>query len=430
MDTTERLYYADSHLVEFEARVVEVSAAADGRALLALDRTAFYPTGGGQPTDTGALGAARVVECFEAEDGRVLHVCEGAAPEVGARVRGLVDWPRRLDHIQQHTGQHILSQAFVELYGAQTRSFRMLEDACEVDVDLRDASDERVERAVERANEIIWGGRAVRVHQVSPEEAARMPLRKDSEREGLLRVVEIEGFDFSPCGGTHARSTGEVGLVAARHWERAKGLVRVTFAAGGRALADYRRANRTARAAAALFSVARDEAAEAAARLQDENKQLLRRLRAAEETAARAEARELYEETARASGVKAGGVTAEGAAPSHTPDGAGRAVVVARLFEGRDAEGLRRLAAALAVLPRAVALLGSAEGGAARLVFARSQEAAGDMNALMREACATLEGRGGGRADLAQGGGQRVERLSEALDAAAAHFRTDGVESR
>ena len=418
--TTERLYYSDSHLLEFDARVVEVSRTEDGRAAVTLDRTAFYPTGGGQPADTGALGGARVVECVEAEGGRVLHVCEGDLPAEGEGVRGRVDWARRLDHIQQHTGQHILSQAFVELYGAQTRSFRMMGDACEIDVELADPSDEKVERAVDRANEIVWGDRAVRVHEVTPEEAARMPLRKDSEREGTLRVIEIEGFDFSPCGGTHARSAGEVGVIAARHWERARGLVRVTFVAGGRALADYRRANRTARSTAALFSVARDEAPEAAARLQEEHKQLTRRLRSAEETAARAEARELYEEAARES---ASSQDDGRAARSSNDAGGAPVVVVARLFEGRDAESLRRLAASLAAHARAVALLGSSEGGAARLVFARGSDAPGDMNALMREACQTLEGRGGGRPDLAQGGGQRVERLSGALDAAAARVR-------
>jgi alanyl-tRNA synthetase len=406
---TQRLYYSDSHLVEFEAHVVAVSRTEDGRVAVSLDRTAFYPTGGGQPTDTGTLGAARVVECVDEETGGVLHVCEGEVPAEGALVTGRVDWPRRLDHIQQHTGQHILSQAFVELCGAQTRSFRMTEEMCEIDVDLQDPSDERVERAVRRANEIIWNDRAVRVHLVTPEQAARMPLRKDSARGGELRVIEIEGFDFSPCGGTHAHSTGEVGCIVARQWERAKGLVRVTFAAGVRALEDYARANRTARSTAALFSVGRDEAADAAARQQEDNKQLQRRLRAAEETAARAEARELYEEAVSAS--------EENGAP----------VVIARAFEERDAESLRRLAAALAAHARAVALLGSVEGGAARLVFARSAEAPGDMNALMREACLTLGGRGGGRPDLAQGGGQHTERLAEALDAAAAHARGEGL---
>jgi alanyl-tRNA synthetase len=407
---TERLYYADSHLTEFDATVTSVASAAQGRAIVTLDRTAFYPTGGGQPTDTGALGGARVVECVEAEEAGVLHVVEGEAPELGASVRGRIDWPRRLDHMQQHTGQHILSQAFVELFGAQTRSFRMMADASEIDVNLDAPSDERVERAVSRANEIVWDDRRVRVHNVTPEEAARMPLRKDSAREGSLRVIEIEGFDFSPCGGTHARRTGEVGLVAARQWERAKGLVRVTFVAGGRALEDYRRANRTARAVAALFSAARDEAADAAARLQEENKLLLRRLRAAEELAARAEAREILE-------------AAEGGAVEGRTEAAGGVEVVARVFEGRDAEALRRLAAALAARAGVVALLGSRDDAGARLVFARSADAEADMNALMREACQLLEGRGGGRPDMAQGGGPRAERLSEAIEAAARKLR-------
>ena len=407
---TERLYYKDSHLVKFDARVVSVTTDAEGRAAVVLDRTAFYPTGGGQPFDTGALGEARVVDCVDAEDAGVLHVVEGGVPEEGAPVRGRIDWPRRLDHIQQHTGQHILSQAFVELYGAQTRSFRMMSDASEIDVELRDPSDEKIERAVERANEVIWGDRAVRVHNVTPEEAARLPLRKDSAREGELRVVEIEGFDFSPCGGTHAHSTGEVGVIAARSWERAKGLVRVTFVAGGRALADYRRANRTARAVASLFSVARDEAADAAARLQEENKQLLRRLRSAEELAARAEAHEMIGEADKETG---GGTEAGGSSTR----------IIARVFDGRDAEGLRRLAHALVAHANTVALLGSKDEGGARLVFARSSDAVADVNALMREACQTLGGRGGGRPDMAQGGGPLADKLPDVIEAAARALR-------
>jgi len=336
-------------------------------------------------------------------------------------VRGRVDWPRRLDHIQQHTGQHVLSQALVELFGAQTRSFRMTADACEIDVELAAPSDEKMESAAGRANEIIWGDRAVRVHNVTPEEAALMPLRKDAAREGELRVIEIEGFDFSPCGGTHARRTGEVGLVVARQWERAKGLVRVTFAAGGRAVEDYRRANRTARAVAALFSAGRDEAADAAARLREENKLLLRRLRAAEELAARAEAREILEATVSAAPVVNGG--ASGVVGGVTAEAAGGVTLVAHVFEGRDAESLRRLAAALAAHAGVVALLGSREESGARLVFARSADAAPDMNALMREACQLLEGRGGGRPDMAQGGGPRAEKLSEAIEAAARKLR-------
>jgi alanyl-tRNA synthetase len=410
--STERLYYLDSHLTEFDARVTSVARDEAGRALVRLDRTAFYPTGGGQPSDTGALGAARVVECVDEEEAGVLHVVEGDAPAVGAQVRGVVDWPRRRDHLQQHTGQHILSQAFVELFGAQTRSFRMLSEVCEIDVELREPSDAAVERAVERANDIVWDDRPVRVHQLTPAEAARLPLRKDSAREGELRVIEIEGFDYSPCGGTHALRTGEVGVICARQWERAKGLVRVTFVAGGRALSDYRRANRAARATAALFSVGRDEADEAVARLLEEHKQLQRRARALEEVAARAEARELLEESGKTAAPAGEDPPAAGAGPR----------VVARLFEGRGAEELRRLALAVVAHGNVVALLGSRDEAGARLVFARSADAPGDMNALMRQACQTLEGRGGGRPDLAQGGGPRADQLPQALAAARQAF--------
>jgi alanyl-tRNA synthetase len=402
---TERLYYHDSHLTEFDARVLDVeSTAAAGRVAVTLDRTAFYPTGGGQPSDTGTLDDARVIECIDREEAGVLHIIEGAAPVVGARVAGRIDWPRRLDHLQQHTGQHILSQAFVRLLDAPTRAFRMLERACEIDIDLRDPSDERIEQAVALANGIIWEDRPVRVRQVSPQEAAALPLRKDSARTGDLRIVEIEDFDLSPCGGTHAARTGEVGILVVRYWERARGLTRIEFLAGARVHADYRRANHTARAVAALFSAGRDDAPELAARLSEENKTLLRRLRALEETAARVEAGELIQ-------------TATAAATT----GDAHTRIVTHAFAERDAESLKRLALSIISRPGHIALLGArdADGRAARLVFARAADTRGDMNALMREACALLEGRGGGRPDLAQGGGTNVEKLTDALRVAA-----------
>src|SRR5919205_3727815 len=145
MSATERLYYNDSHLTEFEARVTSVTERVGGWSVVTLDRTAFYPMGGGQPSDTGTLNDARVVECID-EDEAVLHVIQGTQLEVGAQVKGRVDWTRRLDHLQQHTGQHILSQAFVKLFNAETRSFRMMERAAEIDVALDNPSDERIEQ--------------------------------------------------------------------------------------------------------------------------------------------------------------------------------------------------------------------------------------------------------------------------------------------
>jgi alanyl-tRNA synthetase len=398
MPATERLYYSDSHLVEFEARVVAQSERVSGWTAIALDRTAFYPTGGGQPSDTGTLNDARVVECIDDDENGIWHVLQGRAPDVGTIVKGRVDWYRRLDHMQQHTGQHILSQAFVTLFNAPTHSFRVLDQSCEIDVELSNPTTALIEKAVELANNVIWEDRTVTIRIVTSAEAAELPLRKDPARPGELRLIDIDGFDLTPCGGTHTFRTGEVGMIAVRTWERAKGLTRIEWVAGCRALADYRRANQTARSVAAHFSSGRDDTPSLVEKIVEENKDLHRRLRALEEIAARVEADELI-----------GGTEAQN----------DRKVVV-QIFENRDADSLRRLALAVVAHPKTVALLGSREKEAARLIFARSTDQSSDMNQLMRDACAVLEGRGGGKPDLAQGGGHNVGRLEEAIQRAAA----------
>ena len=394
MPVTERLYYSDSHLIEFEARVVDVTERVSGWTAIVLNRTAFYPTGGGQPSDTGTLDGMRVVECIDDGERGVLHVVQGATPARDVIVRGRVDWARRLDHMQQHTGQHILSQAFVTLFNAPTRGFRVLDSSCEIDVDLQEPTSEKIERAVELANNVIWEDRAIAIRNVSAEEAFEMSLRKEPSRDGELRLIEIEGFDLTPCGGTHAFRTGEVGIIVVRSWERAKGLTRIDFVAGTRALADYRKANRSARDVAALFSSGRDDIAHLAAQVVEDNKDLHRRVRVLEEIAAEVEAQKLL-------------ATAE-----ITSDGTR---VVTHIFDARDAESLKKLAQALIANPGTLTLLASRDRETARLVFARSSDAAGDMNALMREACGALDGRGGGKPELAQGGGKRVDQLDKVI---------------
>jgi alanyl-tRNA synthetase len=410
MSLSERLYYADSHLTEFEAQVTSIASTLDGRAALTLDRTAFYPTGGGQPSDTGYVGAARVVECVEVDEGVVQHIIEGHVPEIGERVAARIDWPRRFDHLQQHTAQHILSQAFVKLFNAETRGFRMMERASEIDITLGAPTAERIADAVKLANSIVWSNKIVRVHNnVTREEAARMNLRKESAREGLLRIIEIEDYDVNACGGTHALRTGEVGLIAVRSWERAKGMTRIEFVAGKRALADYDKANATLRSIAAQFSVGRDEAPIAVTRLSEEHKALTRRINELEVLAARFEANALRAESTRA---------------------ADNLSIIARVVEANSAEHLKRLAHALVANGQTIALLGMIDKDTARLVFACSREINCDMNTLMREACATLDGRGGGVADFAQGGGRQPEKLAETLEHVAVkllHHKSSGA---
>ena len=402
MAATERLYYSDSHLIEFDARVIDVTDRVSGWTAIVLDRTAFYPTGGGQPSDTGTLNGARVVECIDDGDNGVLHVVQGIAPARGTVVQGRVDWSRRLDHMQQHTGQHILSQAFVTLVNAPTKSFRVLEASCEIDVDLSNPTNEIIERAVGLANNVIWEDRAITIQNVTAAEAAELPLRKGPARAGDLRLIEIEGFDLTPCGGTHTYRTGEVGIIAVRSWERAKGLTRIEFVAGTRALADYRKANKTAREIAALFSTGRDDAPQLAAQMVEENKELHRRIRVLEELAADVEAQKLL------AGASEG--------------------VVSQIFDERDAESLKKLAQALIANPGIVALLASRNKDTARLVFARSADAGADMSVLMRDACAMLDGRGGGRPELAQGGGKNVARLEETISHTAAQLTSQRPE--
>jgi len=401
MSATERLYYHDSRLLEFDARVTDLSERDDGAIAVMLDRTAFYPTGGGQPNDTGTLGEARVVDCIDMEDAGVLHVIQGPIPEVGEMVHGRIDPRRRLDHLQQHTGQHILSAAFVKLFDAPTRSFRMLEHECEIDVALQDPTDEKIDQAVALANQTIWQDRLITIHDVTAEEASALPLRKEPARAGELRVIEIDDFDLTPCGGTHAQATGEVGIIAVRGWERAKGLTRIQFMAGGRVLNDYQKANRTSAEVAAAFSAGRDDSPALVARLIEENKKLVRRVRELDQIACRVEAEALL----KSSGLKAG----------YPPP----SIVIVRVFDDRDADSLKHLALALIAHANVVALLGSRDGDAARLVFARSPDAPGDMNALMRKACETIEGRGGGKADMAQGGGKKISAIDDALAVAA-----------
>jgi len=286
------------------------------------------------------------------------------------------------------------------LFKAPTHSFRVLEQECEIDVALDGPSDEKIEQAVDLANQIIWESRPIEIRQVNSEEVAALPLRKEPAREGELRLIQIADFDLTPCGGTHAKSTGEVGCLAVRSWERAKGLTRIQFMAGARVLADYRKANATGRDVAALFSAGREDSPALVARLIDENKKLARRVRELDEIACRVEAQDL---------IRSAGPNAS----------AGTAIIINQVFDDRSADSLKHLALGLIAHPNVVALLGSRDSDTARLVFARSADARGDMNTLMRQACEIVDGRGGGKPEIAQGGGKKVAALAEALEAAA-----------
>jgi alanyl-tRNA synthetase len=304
-----------------------------------------------------------------------------------------VDANRRRDHLQQHSGQHVLSQAFVKTCGAQTRSFHLGADSSTIDIELDSPTDDAMQTAADLASAIVFEDRPMRVHLLNEEQAARLPLRKESAVRGDIRVIEVADFDWSPCGGTHASRSGEIGLIAVKSFERARKLTRVEFVCGQRALNEYRRVNRIATAAAEHLSAAVDSLPELVARSIQENKVLKRRVRELLEIAVAAEAGDLLASAEGSRGFK----------------------LVCRAFDNRDAEELRLLASRIVQTEPAVALLGAASEGAARLVFARSGSLTSNMGQLLSEACQLVGGRGGGRPELAQGGGPDASQLEAAL---------------
>ena len=393
---TLKLYWSDSHLKNFNARIRNTWLENNDR-FVELDRTAFYPTGGGQPCDTGKINSARVTGVEMEDSGRILHRLDSDTDfSIGQEVECQIDWMRRRELMQQHTGQHLLSQAFFQLTGAETRGFRITEDLTEIDLTL-DSPPEEIEKVIvqaqELANSVVFDNREIRAHEVTPEEASRLPLRKESFITDLVRVIEIDGFDWSPCGGTHAKRTGEVGLIAVRSWERAKKMARVHFVCGIRALRDYRAANQVGEAVARRFSVGRDQADVSVARLIDENKQLIRRLRELAGITAKVEAQELIDATNQVNGVR----------------------IVSRVFEDRDFEELKLLAHRLADQDGVIALLATRQKDMAQLVFARSNNVSADMNEMIKAVCQKLNGRGGGKPGFATGGSTQVGELENAM---------------
>lgn len=374
---TNRLYYTEPYRTEFDATVVAVGVI-DGRTHVTLDQTAFYPTSGGQPFDTGTLGGAAISEVIDREDGTIAHVTSGSH-KIGEVVQGAIDWARRFDHMQQHTGQHVLSAAFDRLFGVRTESFHMGTLSATIDL-AREVSAKQVATAEDEANRVVWEDRPVAIRFATAEEAAKMPLRKESIRTGPLRLIDVENFDLSACGGTHVARTGGIGVIAVGGAEKFRGGARVEFLCGGRALNRFRRWRDSLAATQKFLSVAPEEMAAVVERMQGESKAQQRTLRGFQEKLAIHEAHALLEKAW------------------------GQSVIIAAL-EGWDAQGLKAIAiAAVAETPNLVVALFTATTPAL-VVIARGTAATADAGAMLKSLVAQFGGKGGGKPDLAQGGG-------------------------
>lgn len=369
---TDRLYYTDAYLARFEARVVD--RADEGRRIY-LDRTAFYPTSGGQPHDLGTLGGIAVVDVVD-EDDRVAHLLE--APLEGTDVEGAVAWGRRRDHMQQHTGQHLLSAIAADRYGWETLSVHFGPDSSTLDLGAESIAPETL-RAFERlANVAVTENHPVTVGFEEAREAKG--LRKPSDRDGELRIVTIAGLDRSACGGTHVRATGEIGAILLRRAERVRKSTRVEFLCGDRAIARARGDYDVLSALAQGMSCSIDELAALVPAQQEQLRALEGERRRLEEEVSVARARDAY--------------------ALLTPDAAGIRRLVERRPSGK-ADAARAFALAFCALPKATFAV--AVEAPPAILYAASDDSGIDAGRALKGALGAVGGRGGGSPRLAQG---------------------------
>ena len=375
-----RAYYLDSYTTQFNATVVE-RLLIDNHPAVILDETYFYPTSGGQPFDKGQMNEIAVVDVqVREQDGAVLHILEREFEN--GQVTAVIDWQRRFDHMQHHTGQHILSQAFIQVAGAQTIGFHMSDASITIDLDKKELTPDQIEEAEQLANEIIWRNQPVTTRNVSLEEAKTLPLRKiPTAYNGKLRLVDIEDFDLTACGGTHVASSGEIGLVKIIKQERRGDKQRIEFRCGRRALHDYRQKHAIIVELSTQMTTGSAELSTTVQRLQDENKKARRQLKKQQIELSRLEADHLLSQGTRL----------------------GDTLLVTHVFTSRDPGQVRALGSQLVRQNGVVALLGLA-GNRAQLIFCRAAGAPGDMSDLLNIALSKLDSRsGGGNETFAQG---------------------------
>ncbi|MXY94625.1 MAG: alanyl-tRNA editing protein [Caldilineaceae bacterium SB0670_bin_27] len=397
-----RIYYEDAYCTRFTAQVAE-RLTHEEQPAVRLSRSAFYPTSGGQPHDTGSLDGTTVVDVQVGADGAVLHLLAEPLPEQTTSVSGVIDWPRRYAHMQQHSGQHLLSQTFYRLLGLETVSVHFGDVLNTVDLEGPSLSVAQLADVERAANEMVWENRPVRAYWVDEEEREKVPLRRAPAVQGATRIVEIDKFDWSACGGTHVRRTGEIGLISLVRVEKHRGKSRVHFVCGGRALADAARRRGLLAETAGLLDGGVDDVPELVSKQQEALKGAERELKALQEGLVGYQARELLATAETVGGLR----------------------LVAEALNDSEPAAVQRLARALISEPGVVSLLGCAQRGKGTVVFARSADCKMHVGNLLRETLKLFGGGGGGRPDFAQGGGVAAERLGDVLGAAAEVVRRE-----
>ncbi len=391
---TDRPYYDDAYTTDFEATVLETFTH-EGHPAVRLDRSFFYPTSGGQPHDLGTLDGVAVTNVTVGSRGEVIHTL--AEPLSKAmRVLGKIDWPRRYDHMQQHAGQHLLSQLFYQTLGLETVSVHFGDSLNTLDLEGESLTANDLHAIEEKANALIWHNRPIRAYWVTDADLPRIPLRRPPKVSGAIRIVEIDSFDWSACGGTHVRQTSEIGLLSLVRVEKMRRQSRVYFVCGGRALRDYQQRRAVLATTAALVDAAFEDVPGLVEKLQAHNKELDRTLRALQAELLTHRATALLAAARFVGGVR----------------------LIAQVQHDLDASALKGLAQTLQAQPRVVALLCCESGDKGTAIFARSEGLDLNMGQLLREVLREVGGSGGGRPDFAQGGGMAAQTLDDVLNRA------------
>ena len=385
-----QLYLDQPYLINFTANIIRTLPRESHHAVI-LDQTAFYPTSGGQMHDTGTINGIKVIDVIE-ENEEILHIVETPIKMGPAECQ--IDWQRRFDFMQQHTGFHILARSFLKVTGARTLSSHLGEEISTIDVDLNEIKEEQIREVEDLAHQIIFEDRKVTAYWTKPADVDKNLLRKELTDRDEIRLVEIEDFDLDPCGGTHVSSTGQLGLVKIIRWEKIRGYLRFEFYAGSRAIRDYQSKWRISSRLSNLLSTGEDDFIAAIGKLQTETKELLRKNRKLSEQNIGYEAKQLVQE-AEQQGKK----------------------IITILFENRELSDVRHLAKKVVEFGDVWVLFGMNDDKA-HLIFARSDKYDYNLNELVKQVAHLIEGRGGGRPNFVEIGGSRKSSLDEALQSA------------
>lgn len=397
---TEKLYTENPYLRELTSRVIKKEYK-DGAYHVTLNRTLFYPhLSGGQPKDEGTINDVDVINVYEDQES-IVHVLEEDI--FNNEVSLAINWQTRFTHMQQHTGQHILSTVFSKLYNAKTVGFHLGSEFVYIDVTLPKLEESALEKIEDFANKVVFSNFDIKTYQIGKNDVSNLPLRKSPSVEKNIRIVEIDNIDYSPCCGTHVRTTGEVGIIKIRKWEKYKGNIRVEFVCGNRALKDYRWKNNYINDISNLLSVKDTNVFEGISRIYEENKSQAKEIRDLKINLMESEIQELINNSIDNNGIK----------------------FVSNIYNDRSFKDVRYMTSKITESKSCIALMGVDEKDKCQIVLARSKDLDLDMKDIFSNVIGIIQGQGGGNSQMAQGGGSDVEKLGKCISTSLALIKSE-----